>query len=592
VTPDQQLALLRRFEPVIRYTRGEMFLPASVADYVAESELVVADGERREVLAPRGSLTLEKLAELGRKHVGGRLSLERVERPFGRAEYREWRRRPDRTRFTPVSRFAAVGLLARLVDAGLRLTLLLRGRSPGGFTAAAQQAYAAAPDGDTCCYYGHVTNDAGYVVVQYWYFYAMNDWRSSFGGVNDHEADWEQVTIFLADDGSGGDLRLAWVAFSSHDEVGDDLRRRSDDPDIEWVGEHPVVYAGAGSHSGAYLPGEYVVTVAPPLPGWLARLRRLWIRLWPWRNEDDSSGFGIPYIDYRRGDGPTVGPGGERPWTPILVDDTTAWLRDYRGLWGLDTRDPLGGERAPAGPRYERNGSVRDSWGQPVSWAGLDKQPPTATAARALSIEQLELLRGELADVERQLVDRRQRLRASASAGYVRGWSPRHPGPVVHELQADVAVLRARQRQLSSLVEDLEVAVDSPPQPAPVHAHLSHRSLPIDSAARPYGRVLRVWTAASASLLLALLGVLLLFDAISTVRALALAGVMVVIEAILRRRVGGIVAGVLIIGVALGAATHVVELIRDNLAEWLGVLLIIFAVYLATQTVREAIRTR
>jgi hypothetical protein len=163
---------------------------------------------------------------------------------------------------------------------------------------------------------------------------------------------------------------------------------------------------------------------------------------------------------------------------------------------------------------------------------------------------------------------------------------------VVHELQADVAELRARQGQLSSLVEDLEVAVDSPPQPAPVHAHLSHRSLPIDSAARPYGRVLRVWTAASASLLLALLGVLLLFDAISTVRALALAGVMVVIEAILRRRVGGIVAGVLIIGVALGAATHVVELIRDNLAEWLGVLLIIFAVYLATQTVREAIRTR
>jgi hypothetical protein len=383
VTPDQQLALLRRFEPVIRYTRGEMFLPASVADYVAGSELVVADGERREVLAPRGSLNLEKLAELGRKHVGGRLSLERVERPFGRAEYREWRRRPDRTRFTPVSRFAVVGLLARLVDAGLRLTLLLRGRIPGGFTAAAQQAYAAAPDRDTCCYYGHVTTDAGYVVVQYWYFYAMNDWRSSFGGVNDHEADWEQVTIFLADDGSGGDLRLAWVAFSSHDEVGDDLRRRSDDPDIEWVGEHPVVYAGAGSHSGAYLPGEYVVTVAPPLPGWLARLRRLWIRLWPWRNEDDSSGFGIPYIDYRRGDGPTVGPGGERPWTPILVDDTTAWLRDYRGLWGLDTRDPLGGERAPAGPRYERNGSVRDSWGQPVSWAGLDKQPPTATAARA-----------------------------------------------------------------------------------------------------------------------------------------------------------------------------------------------------------------
>ena len=51
-------------------------------------------------------------------------------------------------------------------------------------------------------------------------------------------------------------LRVGWVAFSSHDETGDDLRRRCDDPDITWVDHtHPVVYAGAGSHSGAYLPG-------------------------------------------------------------------------------------------------------------------------------------------------------------------------------------------------------------------------------------------------------------------------------------------------------------------------------------------------
>ena len=27
----------------------------------------------------------------------------------------------------------------------------------------------------------------------------MNDWRSTFGGVNDHEADWEQVTVFRPD---------------------------------------------------------------------------------------------------------------------------------------------------------------------------------------------------------------------------------------------------------------------------------------------------------------------------------------------------------------------------------------------------------
>ena len=28
-------------------------------------------------------------------------------------------------------------------------------------------------------------------------FYPMNDWRSTLSGVNDHEADWEQVTVLL-----------------------------------------------------------------------------------------------------------------------------------------------------------------------------------------------------------------------------------------------------------------------------------------------------------------------------------------------------------------------------------------------------------
>ena len=27
-----------------------------------------------------------------------------------------------------------------------------------------------------------------------------------------------------------------------------------------------------------------------------------------------------------------------------LIGDDTPWVRDYRGLWGLDTHDPFGGE--------------------------------------------------------------------------------------------------------------------------------------------------------------------------------------------------------------------------------------------------------
>ena len=139
-----------------------------------------------------------------------------------------------------------------------------------------------------------------------------------------------------------------------------------------------MVFVGAGSHSGACLPGDYMVTVEPAVfRRLLAAWRRLTRLLLPWTRDREGTAFGIPFIDYRRGDGLSVGPGEERGWSPVLIDDTTPWLRDYRGLWGLETGDPFGGERAPAGPRYERTGSVRRCWSDPVGWAGLDKVSPT-----------------------------------------------------------------------------------------------------------------------------------------------------------------------------------------------------------------------
>ena len=49
--------------------------------------------------------------------------------------------------------------------------------------------------------YGRVLRTAGYTVLQYWYFYPFNDWRSTFYGVNDHEADWETISVYLVPDG-------------------------------------------------------------------------------------------------------------------------------------------------------------------------------------------------------------------------------------------------------------------------------------------------------------------------------------------------------------------------------------------------------
>jgi hypothetical protein len=333
------LRLLRCYEPVLRFTEGELFLPMPVEDYLEKCSLWQSGPKRgrgrsgagERICAP-GELTPGRLAQMSAP--GSGLALRFVERPLGRRELRAWRRDAGRPRLAGGGgRFAAVGLLSRFIDSVMRVSLLLRGRVPGGTTAAAEQDYRAHAEPDSCPYYGRVSRDRGFIALQYWFLYAMNDWRSTFAGVNDHEADWEQVTVFLPDPPDTSQ-RPAWVAFSSHDETGDDLRRRFDDPDLSWRDTHPVVFVGAGSHSGACLPGDYLVTVEPPslrrMLAWLRRLSRL---LLPWTRTDGGTALGLPFIDYHRGDGPSVGPGEAKRWCPVLIDDQTPWVRDDQGLW-------------------------------------------------------------------------------------------------------------------------------------------------------------------------------------------------------------------------------------------------------------------
>ena len=111
------------------------------------------------------------------------------------------------------------------------------------------------------------------------FFYAMNDWRSTFEGANDHEADLEQgfVVLEALDDGT---LQPAWFCAAAHDEKGDDLRRRWDDPRMEIIDGHPVVYPGAGSHATYLERGEYIMLLPFPgernIRGPLDLLRRIW----------------------------------------------------------------------------------------------------------------------------------------------------------------------------------------------------------------------------------------------------------------------------------------------------------------------------
>ena len=223
----EDLRLLRRYEPVLRFTRGELFLPMPVPAYLATCALWRSARPARfprrrgtgERLCAPGELTPARLAQAGAAPGARDLSLRFAERPLTWREYRAWRREPGRERLAHTSsRFAVVGLMGRLIDAVIRLSLLVRGRVPGGTAAAAEQAYRAGDGSGTYPYYGHVTRDRGFVALQYWFLYAMNDWRSTFGGVNDHEADWEQVTVFLPDSaGSGRPARLGCLLLPRRD---------------------------------------------------------------------------------------------------------------------------------------------------------------------------------------------------------------------------------------------------------------------------------------------------------------------------------------------------------------------------------------
>jgi hypothetical protein len=375
--------------------------------------------------------------------------------------------------------------------------------------------------------------------------------------------------------------------------VGDDLRRRVDDPDLQLIDRtHPVVHAGAGSHSGAYLPGDYIVTTAPPA---LEKLTRWWRRVTrviaPGRRpQQERSGIGLPFIDYRRGDGPSVGPGTEQPWTPVVIDDETPWVRDYRGLWGYDTRDPFGGERAPAGPRYERNGSIRQAWDRPVAWAGLDKVPPTPIHEVSALKQRADEVEAELDTAQLRLADELSRLRsrhegtralaadgAPAGAGYVAAQS------AVDATRDEIAGLLAERQAVSK-------ALVSPLPPEPVHAHLRHRPLPDQDTERPAHWTLRLWAAISVSVLLLAMAWLILYQTPSALLAGAIVIIVAIagIEATFRGRLLPFLASLILILLIL-AATYLAVI---NLRLAIAVALILAALALLLSNLMGYLRRR
>jgi hypothetical protein len=78
-------------------------------------------------------------------------------------------------------------------------------------------------------------------LIQYWIFYNYDS--LSAGAITQwHQADWEQVSVLV--ERSGATVRPVEVAFSEHCSG---ARVVADH--VQWLGSHPIVYVGVGSHA-------------------------------------------------------------------------------------------------------------------------------------------------------------------------------------------------------------------------------------------------------------------------------------------------------------------------------------------------------
>jgi hypothetical protein len=596
-------ALLRRFEPILRFTHGELFFPTPAERYLEACDLLTGTSSDPRVLVPVGELTAERLAAEGSVADGRPRFLRFVQQPLSPLELARFNQRADRPAFRAPGRFARVGLPARILDAGVLASLLVRGKVPGGTAAAAARKYDAMRARDPRVpYHGRVVREAGWTVLQYLFFYAMNDWRSTFDGANDHEADWEQAFVILEELPDGG-VEPVWFAAAAHDEQGADIRGRWDDPGLERAGDHPVVYAGAGSHAIYTERGEYLMRLALPgnrvLRGVLGVARRAWRDTLGQPDPGDLTDrltrvASVPFVDYARGDGLTVGPGQDIEWTPILVDDRVPWVDGYRGLWGLDTGDRMVGERAPAGPKYTRGGTVRQSWNDPLGFVGLAGMP-TPSNVRPILVERVEALRAEriAAEVEADalaatLPAAEVEVVALADVSGVEGYRLRRMTEL-REGEARLAGLRASAAELQAAVAASEgwlARYDEGWRGDP-RAHLLHARVPeapSDGRGRGFAEG---WAALSVGLLVIALAVILWFHLLPVPLTLAVLVIgYLAIESFAQRQVETLLLRITI----LLAAVAALLLAWTYLRELVLAALFALGVFILLDNLREEIR--
>ena len=261
---------------------------------------------------------------------------------------------------------------------------------------------------------GGLWGQSGRLALQYWFCYYYNDWpREGLApGCDNHEGDWEMITIVFDRNTPGG---VAGAAYSVHDNYsralgGADLAGGNWHAwdDVERVGEggsrktHPVVYVAQGSHANFFCPGRH--DYLPPLNV----------------ASDDFDGQGIWLV--ATGVDAGTGPGGNVPLQlvslPRLTEAAPAnmrWLQ-FSGKVGGDAVDILQGKlgTSPAMPPYAREegfiGALLgaylgigygDKWINPATWA--TSRPAVPDDAVAVTVRRMPFTGLEPGNPDHQL---------------------------------------------------------------------------------------------------------------------------------------------------------------------------------------------
>ena len=183
-------------------------------------------------------------------------------------------------------------------------------------------------EGQPAVAYAHVVTEPGVedrIVLQYWLYYYFNTFN------NPHESDWEMIQlVFPASTAKEAlDTEPTAVGYAQH--AGGESAGWDDDK-LEREGDHPVVYAAAGSHASFFDSSLHL-------------------------GRSPSEGFGCDE---------TSPPSRRLALEPILlpeeVDDDNAdefgWLA-FTGRWGQKERGSFNG---PTGP------ITKKQWSTPITW--------------------------------------------------------------------------------------------------------------------------------------------------------------------------------------------------------------------------------